>query len=114
MPSAYRPPPEARPPVPGWMWALFGLGPILVCMLFCVFSVHGQASEIGTAAMIGFIGGVVLSVPLLCGLALAARFSSDTGGRIVIGLFFAFLCAVGFGGVIFAGCMCLTSGNTFR
>ena len=106
-----RQPPEVRPPVPGWLFALFGLGPILVCVLFCVVSVHGQPEQMGQATMIGFIGGVVFGVPMLCGLALAARFSSGTGARIVGGLFFGVLCVVGFGGVLFAGCMCLTGGK---
>ena len=113
-PPSTRQSPESRPPVPGWLWLLFAFGLVPVGTLLCAVASHGQPNQIGQAAMIGFIGGLVLGVPMLCGLALAARYHSDTGSRIGMGLFFAFLCAIGFAGVIFAGCMCLMNGAKFN
>lgn len=99
--------PGSRPPVPGWTWGLFGLGLVPVGVLIGVASVHPSTNQFGTAALIGAMIGLILGLPMLGGLALAARFFHEIAARVMMGVVFALVITVGLAGVIFAGCMCI-------
>ena len=92
------------------MWGWFGLGLIPVGALLCVTLTHPPHDQLGTAGWVGAICGLVLGLPMLGGLALAARFFNETAARIVMGVVFAVVITVGLSGVLFAGCMCLAEG----
>ena len=110
-PSAPLPPParQIRPPVPGWLWVAFGLGPVPVWMLICLVGSASQPSNIMPTVVAGFFGGLFSGIPMIAGLALASRFYSGTTARIVAGIGFAVGLIVGLAAILFAGCMCLVS-----
>lgn len=89
------------------MWALFGLVLIPLGALICIATAHQSSNQAANAGLLGAVCGLILGVPMLGGLALAARFFHETGARLVMGFVFAVLLTVGLGGVLFAGCMCL-------
>ena len=106
--------PGVRPRVPGWMWALFGLGLVPVGVLICVVLTHPPANQLGAVSLVGAVGGLLLGLPMLGGLALAARFFHETGARVVMGGVFAVVITVGVAGILFAGCMCLVGGTNMH
>ena len=100
-----------RPPVPGWLWLLFGLGMIPVGAVLSLASFGSNSGSIPQLVLAGAAAGMVCGLPLLGGLALAGRFFSGVGGRILGGLMFTCLLLVGIGAVGFAGCLCLMQGG---
>ena len=70
--------------------------------------------QLATTGLIGAICGLLLGLPMLGGLALAARFFHETGARIMMGFAFAVLMTVGLAGILFAGCMCLVGGTNMH
>ena len=106
--------PGPRLPVPGWMWATFGLGLIPVGAVIGMAVARPPVDQLATTGLVGAVCGLFLGLPMLGGLALAARFFQETGARVMMGFAFAVLMMVGLGGVLFAGCMCLTSGMSMH
>ncbi len=110
--SAPEEPPEPPPrppstPAPGWMWAIFGLGMVPVgAALFCALIGQSRPDQMAQAATFGGIGGLILGLPMLGGLAIASRFYENWLTRLICGVIFGVVIAVGVLGVIFAGCMC--------
>ena len=96
VPAAVRP---ARPPVPGWMWKWFTLGPVVIFALWAVVRALRFAGGLLTAPFEGALSGLIAALPFLAGLALAGRIWTGTTGRIVGGLLFGFLFLVG---IVFA------------
>ncbi len=85
-----------RPPAPGWLWAAFGLVPVVVGALIL------SGAHLGTRAVFGLI----LGAPMLGGLALSASFFDEPLKRIVFGIAFGVVILVGLFAIVCAGCMC--------
>ena len=100
--------------MPGWLWLLFGLGMVPVGAGLCLASFGNNSGGLAQLGLAGALGGLVCGLPLVGGLALAGRFFSGVGGRIVGGLMFACLLLVGLGAVGFAGCICLMGNGSYR
>ena len=107
-------PPNVRPPVPGWLWLLFGLGMVPVGAVLCLANFVGNSGSPAQLGLTGALAGLVCGLPLLGGLALASRFFGGTGARIAGGVMFAGLLLVGLGAVGFAGCICLMGTPNFH
>ena len=107
-------PPNARPPVPRWLWLLFTLGFVPVGIV-----VTAYASGIGLAGLpmaipTGTMAGLICGLPFVGGLALAGRFFSSVAARVAGGVLFAVLLLVGLAVVGYAGCVCLMGNGSFR
>ncbi len=111
-PSAKRPP---RDPSPGWMYAVFGLGMVPVGAVICALSASSShLDEVALATLAGALGGLILGVPLICGLAIAERFFDGSPARFIGGVVFAFASIAGLWGVAFAGCVCVAKAASLR
>ena len=86
---------------------MFGLGLIPIGAIIGMATARPPVDHLDVTTLIGAVCGLILGIPMLGGLALAARFFRETGARIVMGFVFAVLLTVGLAGVLFAGCMCL-------
>lgn len=102
--------PKPKPPLPpGWMWAIFGFGPPVIGALLCTLNAHG--GNVGAQAIGGLMGGIFAAIPLTIGLAIAGRLFHSATGQFIggIAMSLALLCLLG--AVLFAGCMCVVSNN---
>ncbi len=104
------PPKKRRPPVAGWLFAVFGLGMVPVGALICVLTLPSHPHEMGGAILLGALAGLVLGLPMLGGLAIAVHFFDDSPARFLFGVLFAVAITVVLAGVAFAGCMCVLQG----
>lgn len=99
----------SRPPPPPWpVWIAFLFGPGLLLALPGVFGGGGFHPEVLLGAA---MGGVLLGLPFIGGLALATRFFSGPISRIIGGLVFGVTVIVACAAALFAGCMCLMKAN---
>jgi hypothetical protein len=96
------------------MWAVFGLGWVPLGAMLCALSVQSHPDQIPQAASFGAIGGLILGVPMICGLAIANRFFDDSPARFIGGVVFGFAITALVGAVAFAGCMCVLQGTNFH
>ena len=87
------------------MILLFGFGPALACgLILCVY--HPVGSDEALGAILSVVLYLFCGIPMLAGLALAARFFDGFMARFLGGIALAFLIVVLIGAVLYAGCMC--------
>ena len=104
-------PQNVRPPVPRWLWLLFGLGLVPVGIVVTAYTTGIGLAGLPIAIPTGTMAGLICGLPFVGGLALAGRFFSSVAARIVGGVLFAVLLLVGLAAVGYAGCMCLMPGG---
>jgi hypothetical protein len=107
-------PKPPRPPAPGWMCALFGLGLVPVGVLVCLIAAKGDSSQYMKEGLAGAACGLILGGPMLGGLALAARLFDGAVARFLCGILFGALIIAGAGGVVFFGCVYLITHSKFN
>ena len=88
------------------MWWLFAAGSLALGAFSTVLTGGYGLRQPWQQLLAGGAAALVVAIPLVGGLALAGRFFGGNAGRIVGGLMFASLLAVGLGVVVFAGCVC--------
>jgi hypothetical protein len=103
-------PKKSRPPVAGWLFAVFGLGMVPVGAFICALTLPSHPREMGGAILLGGLGGLILGLPMLGGLAIAVHFFDDSPMRFLFGILFSVAIIAVLAGGVFAGCMCVLQG----
>ncbi len=98
-------PRSPRPPVPLWLGLLFGFGPAVVSVVLLWLRLPSGADEaLGAILSISFF--LVCGIPMLGGLAIAARFFTGLIARFFGGIAFALLILIMIWSAVYVGCKC--------